>query len=502
MRTNPLDSKVHLIGAVLVVVLLFLTHVLLPRKVGAVMPGGQGPERPSPTPTPKPTSGKNLDKAFWERIKNSTDPKDYLAYLRKYRNGQFADIARSRINNLKAAAAAKKALSQTSQPISDAVSRPANVTNHFGIELVWIPAGEFMMGSGNRGADEKPVHRVTISKGFYMGKYEVTLAQWHAVMGHNPPGSKGANLPVGGVLWSEAQHFISKLNEMNDGFKYRLPTEAEWEYACRAGTTGDYAGDLDSMAWYGSNSGNDVHPVGTKRPNAFGLYDMYGNVWEWCQDWYDANYYGSSPSFDPQGPSSGQERVLRGGSFFGEGEEEDLRSAARFKLEPEVPRGDVVFGFRVVASLEADNARRAAEKLFDDWFAALDRGDFEAFVRICDAPFLLIDKVLSRTEDMREELKKVFAERKPGSKAWDQDPVRSKKAVPITEFSDKDLQLTGIPEVNAGLVQVNHRNLNDLRLSHDDFVVIITLQRGHPAVILLYTRKVGSEIKLAGYWKD
>lgn len=130
-------------------------------------------------------------------------------------------------------------------------SHPMTVTTESGIDLVWIPAGEFMMGSANGDPDEKPIHRVTISSGFYMGKYETTRAQWRRVMKTQDPSSfKGDSLPVVEVSWSDVQKFIIKLNEMKDGYVYRLPTEAEWEYACRAGTTGDYAGSLDSMAWY------------------------------------------------------------------------------------------------------------------------------------------------------------------------------------------------------------------------------------------------------------
>jgi formylglycine-generating enzyme required for sulfatase activity len=144
------------------------------------------------------------------------------------------------------------------------------------------------------------------------------------------------------VSWDDAQNFINKLNESNDGFRYRLPTEAEWEYACRAGTTGDYAGNHADMAWYDKNSGYKTHPVGTRQPNGFGLHDMHGNVLEWCQDWYDASYYASSPATDPQGPGSGQYRVLRGGQW--DLNASYLRSAHRLDYPP-VGR----FGFRVVA---------------------------------------------------------------------------------------------------------------------------------------------------------
>jgi formylglycine-generating enzyme required for sulfatase activity len=161
---------------------------------------------------------------------------------------------------------------------------------------VLVPVGSFMMGSTNGLDDnEKPVHQVTISQAFYMGKYEVTQGQWQSVMGTNPSAFKdcGGNCPVDNVSWDDVQNFINKLNETNDGFRYRLPTEAEWEYACRAGTTGDYAGNLSEMAWYSENSGRKTHAVGSKRLNDWGLADMHGNVQEWCQDWYHNSYNGA-----------------------------------------------------------------------------------------------------------------------------------------------------------------------------------------------------------------
>ena len=198
--------------------------------------------------------------------------------------------------------------------------------------FVPIPAGEFMMGSENGNAAEKPVHRVRLSQPFEMGKYEVTQAQWEAVMGNNPSYFRGGNRPVEQVSWYDVQEFIEKLNALDDGYVYRLPTETEWEYACRAGSNGDYAGKLEAMAWYDHNSGQMTHPVGAKQPNAWGLYDMHGNVFEWCQDWYDSNYYAQSPSVDPQGSESGTFRVKRGGGWmFSAG---FARSAARDLYSP------------------------------------------------------------------------------------------------------------------------------------------------------------------------
>jgi len=226
------------------------------------------------------------------------------------------------------------------------------VKNRIGMEFVSLSPGSFMMGSENGKPDEKPVHRVTIS-GFLMGRYEVTQGEWKTVMGREHAGFKGNDFPVQFVTWKDTQEFIARLNQSNDGYTYRLPTEAEWEYACRAGTTTDYADELQWLAWYLGNSDQRVHPVGHLHPNAWGLYDMHGNVTEFCQDWYDANYYRDSPATDPQGPTNGQQRVFRGGSFFDPGPRPNstdgsLRSAARNQTTPD---GGTLeeYGFRIVA---------------------------------------------------------------------------------------------------------------------------------------------------------
>jgi formylglycine-generating enzyme required for sulfatase activity len=146
------------------------------------------------------------------------------------------------------------------------------------------------------------------------------------------------------VSWNDAQGFLSKLNARNDGYRYRLPTEAEWEYAARAGTTGDNAADLDSVAWYSINSYSQTHSVGEKQANGWGLYDMLGNVWEWCQDWYGEDYYRNSPAEDPQGPSSGSARVLRGGSWVSV--TGVVRVASRDRVGPDYRDSGV--GFRCV----------------------------------------------------------------------------------------------------------------------------------------------------------
>lgn len=212
--------------------------------------------------------------------------------------------------------------------------------------FVKIPAGAFDMGANNGSDDEKPVHNVRITKPFDLGKYEVTQEQWQAVMGSNPSRSKGANKPVERVSWDDVQVFIKKLNATNDGYTYRLPTEAEWEYACRAGSTGDYAGEVDETAWCDKEdySTTTPHPVGQKKPNAWGLHDMHGNLWEWCADWYSKDYYKQSPSADPTGPSKGSARVLRGGAWHATSPR--CRSALRYGDSPlNISSGT---GFRLV----------------------------------------------------------------------------------------------------------------------------------------------------------
>lgn len=200
-------------------------------------------------------------------------------------------------------------------------------TNPINMEFVFVAAGTFMMGSEDCGmptlpeyCHEKPLHRVTIGNGFFLGKYEVTQEQWQKITGKNPSPLKGVDLPVENLSWDDAQEFIRGLNEMDDGATYRLPTDAEWEYACRAGATADDVVDLASIAWYEKNSVDAAHeygrshPVGQKRPNAFGLYDMLGNVIEWCEDWSHDNYY-EAPADGSAWLRGGEQkfRVQRGG---------------------------------------------------------------------------------------------------------------------------------------------------------------------------------------------
>jgi formylglycine-generating enzyme required for sulfatase activity len=181
-------------------------------------------------------------------------------------------------------------------------------------EFVRVPAGKFPMGSENRYPNEKPVHAVRLNA-FFMGKTEVTQGLWQAVMGSNPAHFKnGKDFPVEKVSWNDCQEFIGRLNAMTGG-GFRLPTEAEWEYACRAGSTGGRHGGLDEIAWYLDNSKRTTHPVAGKKPNAWGLHDMPGNVLEWCQDWFEEKYYQKSPASNPHGPESGAYRVVRGSGW-------------------------------------------------------------------------------------------------------------------------------------------------------------------------------------------
>jgi formylglycine-generating enzyme required for sulfatase activity len=237
------------------------------------------------------------------------------------------------------------------------VEPPRQITNSIGMKLVLIPSGEFLMGSPDSDKDafpqEKPQHRVRITRPFYLGATEVTQGQYRAVLGKNPSGFKGSDdLPVEFVYWEEAQAFCAKLNELEkgqlSGASYRLPTEAEWEYACRAGTTtrfsfGDAEESLGEFAWFAGNSDQKTHPVGQKRPNAWGLYDMHGNVWEWCWDAYEEDYYRQSPGVDPPGPFQTAGRVERGGGW--PYKPRDCRVARRGARPPH--DRDPYIGFRV-----------------------------------------------------------------------------------------------------------------------------------------------------------
>jgi formylglycine-generating enzyme required for sulfatase activity len=274
-------------------------------------------------PAPVTVDPRAVEMELWGAIKESRDPADYEDYLKRYPTGVYEGVARAKIRTLRAAASpsATQPVTQPTSPPATSTAKPqmADKAIDLGggvlLEMVLLPAGSFDMGSNNGYPDEKPVHRVTITKPFYLGKYEVTQGQWKAVMGTNPSKFTGNDeLPVEQVSWEECQEFIRRLNART-GLEFRLPTEAEWEYACQAGASGDYAGNLDQMGWYDKNSNNTTHSVGQKQPNAWGLYDMHGNVWEWCADWYGDTYYNGSPGTDPKGPSGGSVRVNRGGCW-------------------------------------------------------------------------------------------------------------------------------------------------------------------------------------------
>jgi formylglycine-generating enzyme required for sulfatase activity len=225
-------------------------------------------------------------------------------------------------------APARQALPQWRPPVGATPVHCTVVTNSIGMRMALIPAGEFLMGSPDSdhlaSGSEKPQHRVRITRPFYLGIYPVTQAEYKRVTRATPSHFKrDPNRPVDGVSWDDAQEFCRKLSalrkEKATGRLYRLPTEAEWEYACRAGSTtrwcfGDYEGRLGESAWFDGNSGKETHAVGQKKPNAWGLYDMHGNVWEWCEDgwWYT---YADSATDDPHGSEKSTERVCRGGGW-------------------------------------------------------------------------------------------------------------------------------------------------------------------------------------------
>jgi eukaryotic-like serine/threonine-protein kinase len=229
---------------------------------------------------------------------------------------------------------------------------PDSSTNSIGIQMKMIPTGSFIMGA-EKGCfiHEKPKHQVTITKPFLLGIYPVTQVQYSKIMGINPSFFKGSDRPVDQVSWNDAQEFCKRLSQ-KEGAKYRLPSEAEWEYAARAGTsTVYYWGDeIDGgVAWYDRNSERQTHAVGLKKPNAWGLFDMLGNVFEWCEDWHGA--YPSDPQVDPQGPINGEVRVLRGGSWYDNGPFISITVTFRNGNDP--LEGRSYYGFRIARTAEA-----------------------------------------------------------------------------------------------------------------------------------------------------
>jgi formylglycine-generating enzyme required for sulfatase activity len=240
---------------------------------------------------------------------------------------------------------AQEAQQSLAKTLGLAVETQVDLGNGINLAMILIPQGKFIMGSplsepGHK--SDEAQHQVVFSGPYFIGKNEVTQEQWEAVMGDNPSQIKGAKLPVTNISWLDCQNFISKLNDKTES-NYRLPTEAEWEFACRSGAKSAYSvGDkiTKNDANYENVKGG-VKPVGSYIPNAFGLYDMHGNVWEFCSDWYGA--YSAGKSLDPMGIKNGRDRVLRGGSFFVDGLL--LRSSTRDLVAPDFH--NVVIGFRL-----------------------------------------------------------------------------------------------------------------------------------------------------------
>jgi formylglycine-generating enzyme required for sulfatase activity len=311
-----------------------------------------------------------LEQLVWDSIKDSRDIDRVQAYLKEFPQGANTPRARIKLSQLKAAApntATTKAAAQPSnssiakQPESSSVAKlqkPLMLKKHptakansiikaevggIEFEFVNIPPGEFMMGFLTGGSNSQPVHKVTISRGFEMGRYEITQSQWKSVMGRNPSTyTPCENCPVEKVSWNDVQEFINWLNRWNDGYVYRLPTEAEWEYAARAGAIGNYITHLDKMAWTRENSPTaGTHQVGLLMPNDFGLYDMFGNVSELCSDFFGP--YPSEPQVDPKGAASHWGHVYRGGDWFTPAE---FAASQRIAIVPNDYQGHI--GFRLV----------------------------------------------------------------------------------------------------------------------------------------------------------
>ena len=249
-----------------------------------------------------------------------------------------------------------------------AIAADGGFVSTFGLQFVPIRAGQFIMGTQDFETlgewvgeqrivnlrKEGPAHRVVISRDFFMATTETTQAVWHRAMGTRPGKEERwqrddwQQIPVSRVSWEGVQLFLEAVNQMDDRFLYRLPSEAEWEYAARAGTTGlrPFAlGQLDSYAWFQDSSNDEVQPVATRKPNAWGLYDVIGNLWEWVHDSYDRDYYDVSPTIDPPGPAQSSFKVMRGGSYHCEID----RARVGIRVRQSQDRQMSVLGFRLVA---------------------------------------------------------------------------------------------------------------------------------------------------------
>lgn len=296
-----------------------------------------------------------LEQALWDERRVTKDKALIAELLKEFPNGANAPLARILLRQLEKGNSSEETPAdenaaketspddkRTTRTVGSKKTNPAESkltarSNAAGMEFVFIPAGNYMMGASvaNIGEtqrvarkdyadfdlaqlnNEKPSHRVTIAQGFWMGKFEVTQAQWESVMGENPSWFKGCDTcPVERVSWEKAKIFVRRLNELDDGFVYRLPSEAEWEYAARAGTLGVFSGRIEEMSWHSGNSEDKTHPVGEKLANPFGLYDIYGNVSEWCEDVYNPTYEGVPVDGSPNTSlGNNKQRVIRGGSW-------------------------------------------------------------------------------------------------------------------------------------------------------------------------------------------
>ncbi|HLM03484.1 MAG TPA: SUMF1/EgtB/PvdO family nonheme iron enzyme, partial [Pyrinomonadaceae bacterium] len=308
-----------------------------------------------------------LEQVLWDERRVKKDKSLLAEHLKEFPDGANAPLARLLLLLLEAPEKYKpgeETPSASNRGVKAKIPVRANVA---GMEFVLIPAGSFMMGASAANIaqslsvarkdyadfdqtqlnNEKPARRVTISEDFWMGKFEVTQAQWAAVMGENPSWFKGCdNCPVERVSWEMAKIFLQRLNELDDGFVYRLPSEAEWEYGARAGTAGIFSGPVEQMSWNSANSGDKTHPVGEKLPNPFGLYDIYGNVSEWCEDVYSPTYEGLPVDGAPNtSVGNNKQRVLRGGawSVF------PTKSRSTFRESYPANAFGTHIGFRVVA---------------------------------------------------------------------------------------------------------------------------------------------------------
>ena len=312
----------------------------------------------------------DTEDVFWESVVKGNVQEEYELYLKQYPKGRYVKEARRIVDGMREKARAQQEAKKQKQAQAEAAKwteaekkrreeeeeqrrqaeqeamRPGRVFRDCGDcpEMVVIPAGSFEMGSNNGDSDEWPIHTVRIGRPFALGKTEVTQTQWRAVMGSNPSHFGGCDdCPVETVRWNDAQEFVRRLSQKT-GKTYRLPSEAEWEYVCRAGGTHTYCGNdnVDAVAWYGSNSGSRTRPVAGRQPNALGLYDMSGNVWEWVEDCYNDSYNGAPTDGSAWTSGNCGARVVRGGSWYFS--PRDVRAANRFRYFPELRLYD--FGFR------------------------------------------------------------------------------------------------------------------------------------------------------------